>query len=52
MSATVLIFEDVYLSRYLIEIMWFLNFTISEMSTVTSILLGCFNDIYFALTIL
>ena len=44
--------KDVQLSIYLFEIMRFLSFLVFKTSTVISTLLGCFKDIYFALTIL
>ena len=50
MYKRVYIAKDDYKSRYFIGRVEVTDFLFSKMSTVISTLLGCFKDIYFALT--
>jgi len=52
MYKRVYIAKDAYKSRYFVGSVEVTDFLFSKMSTVISTLLGCFKDIYFALTIL
>ena len=52
MYKRVYIAKDVYKSRYFVGSVEVTDFLYSKMLTVISTLLGCFKDIYFALTIL
>jgi len=52
MYKRVYIANDAYKSRYFVRSVEVADFLFSKMSTVIFTLLGCFKDIYFALTIL